>query len=205
MSCTHAARPATLLVPGYSDTARVLRHCRRFLLDAGWPESHVLALGFRNRYGSNLEHAAELGAAAEELRSRAGVARVAVVAHSMGGLALRHFLAIGGAEVIETAIFVGTPHHGTYMAWLVPGQAAREMRPGSEFLRRLAAQPIPDHVRTACIRTPLDTRVVPGSSAFLDGAECHVVRRPGHPRMLRHRGTLRLIARLLAGQPADAG
>jgi triacylglycerol lipase len=194
-----AIPPATLLVPGFSDTPRVLRRCRRHLLEHGWPATHVEALGFRDRYGSNLEHAGEIAAAVEHLRQRAGVEHVAVVAHSMGGLALRRYLADTAGAAVHTAVFVGTPHRGTLMAWLVPGTAAREMRPGSVFLRQLAAERLPAHVRAVCIRTPIDTRIVPGSSAFLEGAECHVVRLPTHPRMLRHGRTLDLIAGILAG------
>lgn len=202
----HSLRhPATLLVPGYSDTAKVLRHCRRFLLERGWPDTHIEALGFRNRFGSNVEHSAEMAEAVARLRDRTGARRVAVVAHSMGGLALRHFLATGGGDAVETAVFVATPHRGTFMAWLVPGTAAREMRPGSDFLAWLDARPLPPHIRSVCIRTVVDTRIVPGSSALLDGAECHVVRMPTHPRMLRHRRTLELIAGILTEPPGARG
>jgi triacylglycerol lipase len=188
--------PAVLLVPGYSDSARALQPARRFLLAAGWPGHFVAAPGFRRRFGSNVEHAAEIAEAVAALREATRKRRVAVVAHSMGGLALREFLSQGGDEV-EQVIFVGTPHAGTWAAWLAFGAAAREMRPGSRFLRRLAERPLPRHVRAHCIRTPIDTRVVPGSSAFLPGADCHTVRLPTHPRMLRHPATLALIRDLL--------
>ena len=60
-----SARPAVLLVPGWSDTSRVLRPCREYLIGEGWPDSHVVALSFRDRYGSNLEHAREIADAAK--------------------------------------------------------------------------------------------------------------------------------------------
>jgi triacylglycerol lipase len=197
--------PPVLLVPGFSDTARILRPCRQFLIRSGWPPELVAAPGFHRRFGSNLEHSAEIASAVDALAESAEGRPVAVVAHSMGGLALRHYLANGGGAAVSTAIFVGTPHLGTWLAWLIFGAAAREMRPGSAFLQRLAARPLPPHVRAHCIRTPIDTRVVPGSSALLEGAACHVVRFPTHPRMLRHRPTLRLIRRLLLEPPAAPG
>ena len=190
-------RPPVLLIPGWSDTARVLQPCRSFLLADGWPDESVHCLSFRDRYGSNIEHAAEIAAAARRLRDVTGESRIAVVAHSMGGLALRQFLLDGGDVAVHTAIFAGTPHRGTWVAWLAWGRGGAEMRPGSEFLERLNAAPLPPSVRAVCLRTPVDTRVVPGDSAWLEGAACHTVRLPTHPRMLRHVPTLRLIRELL--------
>ncbi|HSJ06436.1 MAG TPA: alpha/beta fold hydrolase [Longimicrobiales bacterium] len=169
---------------------------------SGWPESYVHALGFRRPYGSNIEHAAEIASAAAELQDRTGVERIAVVAHSMGGLAVRAFLAEDGAAAVETVVFVATPHKGTWLAWLGWGDGAREMRPGNPFLRGLG--PVPPGVRAVCIRTPAEFRVVPGSSARLDGIECLTVRAPTHPRMMHHRGTLELIRTVLHGSDEQA-
>jgi len=197
-----AVLPPVLLVPGWSDTARVLRRARAFLLEHGWTDGEVQCLSFADRYGSNLEHAAEIAASARELAASNGGRRVAVVAHSMGGLALRHYLLNGGDHTVRTAIFAGTPHRGTWVAWLAWGRGGAEMRPGSRFLEELNARALPRTVRVVCLRTPIDTRVLPGSSALLDGAVCHTVRIPTHQRMLRHRPTLELIRELLLQEHA---
>jgi triacylglycerol lipase len=152
---------------------------------------------FAEPCGSNRQHADEIAAAVEDLATASGASSIAVVAHSMGGLALRWYLSQGGAARVATAVFVGTPHRGTWSAWLAWGAGAAEMRPGSTFLRELNAAPVPAAVRTCCVRTPIDTHVVPSTSAFLAGAECYTVRLPIHQRMLRHRGTLELICSLL--------
>jgi triacylglycerol lipase len=193
-----ATRPATLLVPGWSDTARELRHARDFLVAAGWPATHVQCIDFRDRYGSNVAHAEELAAAAAGLLEATGQKNVAVVAHSMGGLATRLYLDRVDAVPVHTAIFLATPHHGTWAAWLAWGGGAAEMRPGSAFLRDLAGRTVPAHIRVHCIRTAFDTRVIPGRSAFLEGSACHTVRTPAHPRMLRHGPTLHLVRELLS-------
>ena len=195
-----APRPL-LLVPGWSDRARSLRRCRDYFVESGWPDSHVHCLEFSDRFGSNVEHAREVASAVSELRSATGADRVSVVAHSMGGLAVRYYLGREEACPVDAAVFVGTPHHGTWAAWVAWGGGAPEMRPRSAFLRQLNAQPLPSSVRAFCISTPLDTRVLPGSSAHLPNAECHVVRYPRHDTMLRHRPTLQLIRRLVAGEP----
>lgn len=199
-----AERPAVLVAPGWSDTARRLRTFRSFLLDSGWSEGQVSCLSFRDRFGSNIEHASEIADAVKRLRERTGQAEVAVVAHSMGGLALRYHLTNGAAD-IRTAVFVGTPHSGTWAAWLAWGRGGAEMRPGSAFLRELSGRPLPAHVRAFCLRTPIDTRVLPGRSAWLEGAVCRTVRTPTHPRMLRHRPTLSLIRDILLDPTAQSG
>jgi triacylglycerol lipase len=199
-----AAPPPVLLVPGWSDTARVLQPCREFLLAGGWPGQAVRCLSFRDRHGSNIDHALEISAAAQEMKELTGTPRIAVVAHSMGGLALRYYLMEGGDAAVHTAIFAATPHHGTWAAWLARGRGGAEMRPGSEFLERLNAKPLQPSVRAICLRTPVDTRVLPGHSACLDGATCHTVRLPTHPRMLRHSRTLQLIRELLLDERARA-
>jgi triacylglycerol lipase len=194
--------PPTLLAPGWSDTAAVLEPARRFLVEAGWPEDRLACINFRRRYGSNREHAEELAAAVEELRARARSERVAVVAHSMGGLALRYYLTqLGGHAAVHTAVFVATPHRGTWLAWLAWGAGGGEMRPRSRFLRELEKRPLPAGVRAVCISTLADLRVIPGSSTRLEGAECHRVRLPGHAGMLRHGPTLRLVRDLLLHEP----
>ena len=199
-----AWRSPVLLVPGWSDTARVLRPCRDFLVSCGWPADAVRSVTFRDRYGSNLEHAAEIAVAVEELRAATDTPKIGVIAHSMGGLALRKYLTDVGDATVHTAIFAGTPHRGTWIAWLAWGRGAAEMRPGSAFLEQLNATALPPAVRTICLRSPIDTRIVPGDSAWLDGASCHTVRAPTHPRMLRHRPTLHLIRDLLLDAQAHA-
>jgi pimeloyl-ACP methyl ester carboxylesterase len=191
------AFPPTLIVPGWHDDARVLVACRDRLVEWGWPPEHVSCLSFRDRHGSNVEHAAEIGVAVAALAASSGQASVAVVAHSMGGLAVRHYLTTGQEPPVHTAIFVASPHRGTWAAWLAWGRGGAEMRPGSAFLRALNTRPLPAGIRAHCISTPIDTRVLPGSSARLPGSRCHRVWMPRHQVMLKHAGTLRLIRQLL--------
>lgn len=175
----------------------MLVHCRDFLIRSGWPSSHIQCLGFRDRYGSNLAHAEEIADAIASLRYRVHAESVDVVAHSMGGLALRWLLGTEPGTPVNTAIFAGTPHAGTWAAWLAWGGGGAEMRPGSRFLRQLASQRLPVSLRAHSLRTPIDTRVFPSASAWLEGTQCHVVRAPTHQRMLRHGPTLHLIRDLL--------
>jgi triacylglycerol esterase/lipase EstA (alpha/beta hydrolase family) len=139
-------RLPVLIVPGWKDGAGALRHIERFLIANGWPPEFVTPVAFRDPCGSNLEHAEELALAIASARDAVGAPRVDVIAHSMAGLAVRAYLARydrpkdgfnTSMPDIRRAVFLGTPHRGTWAAWLAWGRGAREMRPGSEFLRQL--------------------------------------------------------------------
>jgi triacylglycerol lipase len=164
------------------------------LIAHGWTDDCVEILQFRDVWGSNIEHAAEIADAVERLRSRGRTDRVDVVAHSMGGLATRWYMANGPTPTpIRRAVFIGTPHAGTWLAWVAWGRGGREMRPGSQFLRQLDDAGIPDDVRTYTIRTHFETRVWPPRSAVLDGAHDFHVPFTTHPGLLRNRTVLQRI------------
>lgn len=173
-----------LLVPGWSDGPRVMRRLRRRLLAAGWPEGAVEVVAFRDRFGSNVAHAGEVAAAARALLSRTSARSLDVVAHSMGGLAVRLFIADAECHV-RRAIFLGTPHAGTWAALLAWGGGRREMLPGSDFLRALP--PLPTYTRCTTFRTPLDMRIFPRASARAHGAADVVIPFVTHEGMVRSR------------------
>jgi len=66
--------------------------------------------------------------------------RFSIVGFSMGGLIARYYLQeLGGAARCERLFTISTPHHGTWSSWGYPGKGARQMQPGSAFLKRLEA------------------------------------------------------------------
>lgn len=77
-----------------------------------------------------LARAARLGSASDQ---------VAIVAHSMGGLAVRAAIRRHGAARIAHVITLGTPHAGTVHAHFGRSRNLRQMRPGSAWLFALDA------------------------------------------------------------------
>jgi triacylglycerol lipase len=198
-----------LLVPGWSNRAHKLGRLARFLLGSGWPAEAVHALEFADPYGSNLLHAREIARAVEALLAATHAERVDVVAHSMGGLATRRYLADhADAGAVRRAVFLATPHRGTWAALFAYGGGRREMLPGSQFLRDLADVPWPGTLEAAAVVwTRFDLRVLPHASAVLEA--CQNVRAP----LVTHQGLLRsprvhrlvrdvLLAPLSTGPPA---
>lgn len=182
-----------LLVPGWNDRAEDLVPLRRRFLEAGWPGERVLALEFEDPVGSNVEHAEEIAAAMDAFLERTGATAVDVVAHSMGGLAVRRYL-LEGSPRIRKVVFLGTPHRGTVTAYLAWGEGGEEMQPGTEFLMDLNREFLPHrNVRTMAIRTPMDLRVIPGESAELPGAVNREVCCPTHRGLIDDPETFQLV------------
>ena len=156
---------------------------------------------FEDPEGSNLRHAEELALVVARLTKRMDVARVDIVAHSMGGLAVRRYLLDGGASSVRKVVFLATPHRGTLAAKVAWGDGAREMEPGSRFLLDLIrAQPVPAEVRAITIRTPMDLHILPGESATLPGVPDVEVCCPAHTGLLDDDETFRAIQRFLLAE-----
>lgn len=183
-----------LLVPGWLDTERDLAALRIRLMSAGWEPERVASVTFADPTGSNREHARELDLAARDLLERTGAERLDLVAHSMGGLAARVWLREGGAERTRRVVFLGSPHRGTWSAYLAWGEGSEEMRPGSPFLDSLnAGSAIPEGVEALTVRTPLDTHILPPESATLPGVPDVEVCCPTHTGLLRDLEAFRVI------------
>lgn len=175
-----------VLVPGWADAAADIEPFRQRFLSAGWPESRVRVVDFQDPVGSNRANAKEIGRAVQGLLRLTGAEKVDLVAHSMGGLAVRYYLQFeGGGEAVRRTVFLGTPHRGTVAAMLAWGEGGREMVPGSAFLSHLNdGKSMPPGVEALALRTPVDLRVIPGSSAILPGAFNLEVCCPTHTQMV---------------------
>jgi triacylglycerol lipase len=94
-------------------------------------------------------------------------AKIRIVAFSMGGLVSRHYLQLlGGAGRCEKLFTISSPHHGTFTARFYPSKGARDMRPGSAFLRRLrATEETLRGIQLVSYHTPLDLMILPATSS----------------------------------------
>ena len=203
-SATASSLAPVLLVHGWNAHARSLRPIREHLTRSGWPDAAVFCLDFRDTHGSNVTHAAEIAAAVERLRDRTGAPLVDIVAHSMGGLATRWFIAFSPEPApVRSVVFIATPHRGTWTSLLAWGDSAAELRPDSDFLRTLQGRPFPHHIRTFTVRTRIETHVLPAVSTHWPGALAdRLVTFPPHAFLPRSLTIARLVRSWLA-QPAE--
>lgn len=127
---------------------------------------------------------------------------ISIIAFSMGGLVSRHYLQdLGGASRCLQLITVSSPHHGTRAAWLYPTKGAEQMRPGSEFLAKLAASDaMLGDMPVTSYRTPMDLVILPPASSVWKRAENLDFPVPMHHLMLSSGAVLRDIESRLAEQ-----
>lgn len=110
-----------------------------------------------------------------------GSAKLTLVAHSMGGLVCRAYLRRYGGASIERLITMGTPHHGTFHAYLASGPNGAQMRPGNSWLETLAATVV--DVPFVSIYSVHDTIISPQDSSVMPGAENIELSAIGHVSM----------------------
>ena len=123
-------------------------------------------------------------------------ARVHLVGHSLGGLAVRWFVqeAPHDARVVQT-VTVAAPFGGARGASLLPGQAGRDMSRGSAVLERLTASATASSVPHLSILGSADTAVAV-DTVFPVG-ERLIVPGAGHNALLFHSDVLdSILARL---------
>jgi len=108
----------------------------------------------------------------QKLERATGLAPV-VVAHSMGGLALRRWWAEHGDNGrVHHALTLGTPHHGTWLARFAMTRNSRQMQQISRWLQTLAArEPAGRAARFTCFYSHCDNIVFPPATATLPGAD----------------------------------
>lgn len=96
-----------------------------------------------------------------------------VVAHSMGGLAVRQWMTEGAnRQRVHRFITLGTPHHGTMLAHIGFTANARQMRMRSTWREGLErAERGVDRSNTTCYFSHCDNIVFPASNAMLAGAD----------------------------------
>lgn len=158
------ARPI-VLVHGYGCSRGAWSSLRRRLEAAG----HVVATVSLTPPVANLgKLEPQLKQRIEEVCAATGARRVTLVAHSMGGLVCRCYLARHGGSRVGKLITLSTPHQGTALARFGMGHNAREMEPGSLWLTDMAGEK--PGVPCVSLRNPYDNFVMPQDLQKLPGA-----------------------------------
>jgi pimeloyl-ACP methyl ester carboxylesterase len=129
--------------------------------------------------------------------------RVVLIAHSMGGLAARLYLARRGTARVERLITIACPHHGTALAPFGTGENARQMRPGSPFLRELASREGArgPGIPAVSLYSPHDNMVFPQATSRLPWAENIAIPGQGHLCMIGAEGVAAAILERLRPDP----
>ncbi|WP_420132778.1 hydrolase [Rhodopseudomonas sp.] len=120
--------PPILFVHGNGDHAALWLTQIWRMESNGIPRARLAALNFTDPLARNDDTVAqpdhsstedqrrELGAAIADLKRRTGADKLALVASSRGGNAVRSYIKAGGAGDVSHAVLCGTPNHGVF-AW----------------------------------------------------------------------------------------
>lgn len=197
-----------LLVHGYGHNRSGWFLVERLLRAAGFTSVHTMNYVAFGRDGVP-ELAERLAARVASIRALTGAEKVHLVGHSNGGILIRWFVQeLGGDQVVDTAITVASPHEGTVAAHAAPGPCARDLRPGSNVMRRLAAGARPTPVRWIAYYSNLDALVMPAPSAMLRQPVLHatnvLVKDHGHIGMMVSPKVARsIVAQLEAAETGE--
>ncbi len=181
-----------LLVHGLLAKASVLRPMREYLRRRG----HQRFVSFTHD-GTDVARIAEKLAEAVSLRIPEG--RIDVVAHSLGGLAVRLWLQeLGGALRVDRCVFLGVPHAGTDRARLLRLQSLAALRPGSPLFERLRRSlDRASSVTTTSVLAEGDLMIRPIESAGAFGQSVHRIPDLGHNGLLFSPRVLRIVEEAL--------
>jgi triacylglycerol esterase/lipase EstA (alpha/beta hydrolase family) len=206
----HCPRPV-LLLTGFFSTRRMLEILEHRLRRDGYGVWSIRMGGLTDRFDTrSIEQSAErVREKVERLYARYDMGPLTIIGHSKGGLIGRYYVKrLGGDQRVRQLVTLGTPHHGTPLAYLgcaVLGWSSKSMwqlTPMSPFIRELKVGAFPRGVRLTSIYSKADG-LAPFPTAMLEteGADnLHNIEVPGvrHGELLSHRAVYDVIRRELA-------
>ncbi len=185
-------RRPVLLLPGVYEPWHFLRTIGNRLNAAGHPVHVVREIRYNDK------DVRDVAALAQRYLAEHGLERVALVAHSKGGLIGKHMMAVDDTDHrIESLVAIVTPFAGSRMARFMLVRTLRAFMPTNETISLLAANLV-INARITSIFGEFDPQI-PGGSA-LQGAKNVQLPIVGHFRLLVDE---RVIQAVLAA--VDAG
>ena len=198
LPATAQGRRGVLLVHGFVCNRGIWNPWLRRLHVQGVP---FIAVNMEPLWGSIDDYVQILEQAVQQLERSTGVPPV-IVAHSMGGLAVRRWLAEGGAAAdarIHHVVTIATPHRGTWLARWALSLNMREMRIDSPWQQLLGKrEPAQRPGKFTCFYGHCDNIVFPPATATLRGADNLHLPGVAHVDMVDHPAPWAEAQRLLA-------
>jgi triacylglycerol esterase/lipase EstA (alpha/beta hydrolase family) len=148
----------------------------------------VLAVNLEPVFHSIDGYAPIVEEAVQALRTHSGAAQVALVGHSMGGLAIRAWLRQFGPAHVAKVITLGSPHAGTQVPQHLPTPNGRQMVWQSQWLAQLhASESAPLRHLFEIALTAQDNIVYPQRAQTMPEVPVTVFQGIGHLQMCLHR------------------
>jgi triacylglycerol lipase len=205
-----ASSVPVLLVHGIGDNRSIFTVLARVLRRRGFGVVHAVNFSVLTPVTGDIREAAvQLGHHVERLRIRTGSDVVHVIGHSLGGVIARYYVqCLGGDEAVATLVTMGSAHHGSALATMLPPtRLVRQLRPGSGLVAEFA-RPAPDcRTRFLSVWSHQDPTMIPRNSARIDhpdlDAEDLELTDVGHLSMVVDPRTLHRVTAWMAGVGRD--
>ncbi len=166
VSSVEAAGTPILLVHGIVSNRSIFTLLRRGLTRRGF--SNVYAMNYLTLATDVRAAAAGLAEEVERIVAETGFERIHVIGHSLGGLIARYYVTrLGGDARVHTLVTLGTPHEGTWAAYVAPTRLMQQMRPGSALMRELHRPVRGCRTRFVSYWSDNDLAILPHASAAL--------------------------------------
>ncbi len=188
-----AGRRVLLLVHGYGCNRGAWWWLRRRMLRDGFA---VATINLEPPYTSIDNFVPLLRQRIDAVCKESGCEQVTLIAHSMGGLVARAYLAAECAARVAALVTLASPHGGSELARFGVGPNARQMTPGSAWLAALPA--LPAEFPVVAIRNEHDNFVMPQDLQRLTGADDAALPGLGHLAMLLSPRAAALLGEVLA-------
>jgi len=198
LATSRGRRRGVLLVHGFLCNRGVWNPWLRRLRAADIP---FVAVNLEPVFGSVDTYPSTIDRAVTALTEATGHPPV-VVAHSMGGLAVRAWIARGNEGRFHHLVTIATPHQGTRIARHGFSLNLREMAIGSPWLESLhQREDAAAYRRFTCFWSHCDNVVFPTGNATLEGADNRHLAATPHVRMVFHPSVIEEVLRLLDEPP----
>lgn len=184
-----------LLVHGFFSNAGFWKSIRDSFTDSGI--TNVFSINLEPTFGDIDEYARQLASRIEEVCKNCVVDQLIIIAHSMGGIVARN-TAVNCPEHISQIICLGSPHHGTVLAALVPAINTRQMRRNNRWLQSLNR--VKASIPIVNLYSPLDNIVIPADSSKLESTNNQLIEPIGHLDMAFHIPLHRRLCELVLDQ-----
>jgi pimeloyl-ACP methyl ester carboxylesterase len=175
-----------LLVPGTSGIA--YPYWDKMMWRLAWDRFHAYAMNLPLFAVGDIKLSAEaVQKEVDRILYETGANKINLVGHSMGGYIIRYYIKyLGGINKVHNCVTLGTPHHGTYSAYLAYFfSAMKQIVPGSEFLAELNGDnETPGDINYTSLYSMTDECCVPQTSCYLEGADNKYVLLCGHLGLL---------------------
>ncbi len=161
-----------LLVHGIIHNPSAFIQLRRKMIQIGW--KNIFTVNYATRHGQVGKMVDQLSRRVDEILSTTHSDQIDIVAHSLGGLVARYYMAAGeGRGKVRKLITLGSPHKGTFLSPLLRtmtlGSLHRDLRAESSFIRSLNDASLPRETEVVSIYSKFDWTVWPSSNCVADG------------------------------------